>query len=193
MKKRHEGAVLPGMPEESVVEIPKEDNWIDEMVGALTDPLIVYKSPWMDDLPKWIGEQLPMARLVHLMKCTKGMAKWDECTDLEAMAYIYPRTLESPMTSDWVEIYCHLGYEVMYGQGLGLIKRENFPEDMKPTRDLTNYQKMQLRDLKRWIHRKKVQARKARRRGEKLKAETLEKEEKVSKAEEFERPVLFEF
>ena len=29
----------------------KAEGWIDDLVGALCDPIIVYPSPWKDDLP----------------------------------------------------------------------------------------------------------------------------------------------
>jgi len=192
MKKRKNGEVLPFFPQENKEEVDIPKDWIEDMVGALTDPLIIWPGPWGADLPAWIREQLSIARLLHLMKCSKGLAKWDECTELEALAYMYPRTFEEPMTHDWAEIYVYLGYQVIYVQQLGLVKRENYAEDMKKDK-LSRDQERDLRDLRRFIQRKKVEARKARRRGEKIEGKKLEREEKESQVEKHEQQALFQF
>jgi hypothetical protein len=75
---------------------------LDELVYALTDPVIVHRSPWADMLPEWVRGQIKMERLAALMKGDPGMA-----TDAEAMAYIYPASLDAPLDHDWTEIYLH--------------------------------------------------------------------------------------
>lgn len=192
MKKRQDGAVLPELIQETTEEPEIPNNWIDDMVGALTDGLVIHPSPWSADLPPWCREQLPFARLIHLMKCQKGLAKWDECTDLEAMIYMFPATLESPLSHDWAEIYVHLGYQVMHVQGLGGVKE--FTKDMKPERDLTSDQVRELRGLKCWIQRKKVAARKTRSRELKKMEKAQAKEnarEAIKVVEEHEQQFLF--
>ena len=46
----------------------KAVGWIDDLVGALCDPIIVYPSPWKDDLPDWIKPQITLERLIMNMK-----------------------------------------------------------------------------------------------------------------------------
>ncbi len=61
-------------------------DYIDDLVGALTDPIIVYPAGgWENDLPEDLKKELPLHRLAHLMKCTKGEASPEEATDLEAL------------------------------------------------------------------------------------------------------------
>jgi hypothetical protein len=143
----------PGQP-------TKEADWIEEMVGALFDPLIVWPSPWQDSIPENLKKELPLRRLAHLMLCQKGEASWEEATDLEALLYMYPLTLEHPIDRDWTEIYLYLGTKC-YG--------ERFPQDIRHE-SLRPDQVEDLRELKRWIYRQRVKARIARARGEKAEA-----------------------
>ena len=46
----------------------KVDGWIDTLVGALCDPIIVYPSGWEDTLPDWIKPQITLERLIMNMK-----------------------------------------------------------------------------------------------------------------------------
>jgi len=48
--------------------VKKAEGWIDDLIGALCDPIIVYPSPWKDDLPDWIKPQITLERLVMNMK-----------------------------------------------------------------------------------------------------------------------------
>lgn len=148
--------------------LPREP--IEEMVSALTDPLIVFPSPWMDTLPDWIKRDLPIHRLTHQMKCLKGDASWEEATDLEAMAYLYPASLEHPLPYEWANIYLYLGTKVM---------GDRFPSDIKHE-TLTEDEMRELRQLKLWIQQRKVHHRKKRKTGEKLKEAIPDKYEQLS-------------
>lgn len=106
------------------------------------------------------------------MKCSKGEAEWDEATDIEALLYLYPASLCAPMGEQWSRIYLYLGTKVM---------GDKVPEDIKQ-KELSDYDMGELRDLKRWIWRKKVEARKLRRHQEKAEAKA-EKAEVVVTAE----------
>jgi hypothetical protein len=178
MARRQQGKPsLPGMPLGPAEEKPKVD-WIEELVGALCDPLIVYPSPSMDTLPDWIRKDLSMHRLTHIMMCSRGIEQWDEACDLEALAYMYPLTLERPIGESWTNIYLYLGTKVMGNK---------MPDDVRHE-TLTDYQMRELRDLKRWIHRSKVKARKERRSQEK--SQQKEERQEIIQ-EECEKPRLF--
>ena len=131
------------------------DKQIDALVGALTDPIIVFTSPWVDTLPEWIKGEIKMQRLAQLMKGEEEVA-----TDAEALAYMYPRALEAPLDSDWTEIYLYLGSQVM---------RHNMPDDIRKD-SLSDYQMGLLMELKRWIYRQRVKVRKERHRVERARA-----------------------
>jgi len=134
---------------------------IEEIVGALCDPIIVFPAHgWEHDLPKPLLDRLPLHRLLHNMECLHGKAQWDESCDCEALIYLYPASLEAPMDHHWTNIYLYLGTRC-YGP--------SFPEDIK-RETLDQHDLAQLRDLKRWIRRKKVEARKLKRQGDKVKA-----------------------
>ncbi|KKM25099.1 hypothetical protein LCGC14_1598380 [marine sediment metagenome] len=130
---------------------------MEELVGAICDSIIVYPSGWEDTIPERWKNELPMHRLIHVSLCNHGKAEWDEATDLEAMLYMYPASLDFPLGEQWSRIYLHLGTKVM---------GDKFPEDLREE-TLSAYDEGALRDLKRWIQKKKVEARKARRRQEK--------------------------
>lgn len=132
---------------------PKNIDWIDEMVGALTDPIIVFPAQgWMDALPQPLRDRLPMARLVYLHLCMSGKANIEEAPDIEAVLYMFPRTMEAPMPSEWNRIYLYLGTKVM---------GEACPEDIKE-KELSDWEMGLLRDFKRWLRDRKVKARKER-------------------------------
>lgn len=134
---------------------------MEELVGALFDPIIVYPGGgWENDLPEPLKKRLVPDRLIHNMACHKGLESWAEATDLEALLYMYPRTMEAPLDHDWTEIYLYLGTRVM---------GDSMPGDIAK-QALDNYQMSKLRDLKRFIQSKKLQHRKERRRQEKADA-----------------------
>lgn len=152
------------------------DRSIDDLVGSLCDPIIVYPSPWMDTLPEEVKGQVPLDRMVLQMRYHKGDIKEMTATNAEALLYMYPASLEFPLNHDWAQIYIYLGSLVCGSMG------REIPEDLKNT-VLTSDQLRHLEGLKRWIYEKRVQARKARRRGERL-------DEKSQKQEEAESPVV---
>ena len=138
------------------------DKWISETVGVFTDPIIVFPSPWMDTLPDWIKPAITMDRLIECMRSTKEGNP--TATDSEAMAYMYPRSLESPMGHDWTEIYMYLGTRVCRQH-----RKVEFPADIaKET--LTDGQMRDLRDLKNFIYDRRLKVRTERLRGEKREA-----------------------
>lgn len=147
------------------------ENWISELVGTLTDPIVVYPSPWMDTLPEDVKNQIPLERLVLQMRYHKGDIKEMTATDAEALIYMYPASLEFPLNETWSQIYVYLGAKVC-----GRMGRE-IPEDLKNT-VLTSYQMDKLDHLKRWIYEARVKRRKEiERQGRKA-----EKEEKQRQA-----------
>ena len=163
----NEGSMMPlfgedffkrGQKQIATVE-GKQIDPIEEMVGALFDPIIVFPGEgWEKDLPESLKKRLPLDRLAHIMRCSKGDASWDEACDLEALIYMYPRTMVAPLGEQWTRIYLYLGTKVM---GSTVV-----PEDIRQEK-LSDYDMAQLRDLKRWIQAKKVKARKERRREQK--------------------------
>ena len=138
-----EGNQTPKLPEDPIAE----------MAYALIDPIIVFPAGgWEQDIPERLKNELPLRRLAHIKLCLDGKAPWDEATDLEALIYLYPASLAHPMPHEWGRIYLYLGTRVM-GQ--------SFPGDIRQE-SLDDCERELLRGLKQWLHKKKVEARKAR-------------------------------
>ncbi len=169
---------LPGLPPGQAAKKPEVDR-IEEIVGAIFDPIIVFPSSWMETIPDWMKKDMPLHRLAHNMMCAEGLADWEEACDLEALVYMYPLTLDRPIAGHWAHIYVYLGTQVM---------RDNMPDDIK-REALTDYEKRELQGLKRWIYQEKVKTRKARHRQEKDPGELQQGTEIVSK--EYEQSRLF--
>lgn len=153
----------------------KVDGWIDDLVGALYDPIIVYPSGWEDTLPDWVKPQITLERLIMNMKVAK-----EGCVpvgDTEALAYMYPRTMESPMSDQWFRIYMYVFTQAMK------FKKAEVPEDLKSD-SLSKYDMQELDHLKNWIYGQRVKHRKVERR--------KEKQELATVAVKVERPRLFD-
>jgi len=138
------------------------DDQMDDLVGALTDPIILMPGGWEDTLPDWIKSQITLERLAHNIRALKG--EQPTGTDAEACAYLYTRSLEAPMDSDWTQIYLYVA-----GKVVAKAKGTEIPEDIK-VNSLSDYQMALLKDLKRWIYDHRVKIREERQRAEKRQA-----------------------
>jgi len=134
------------------------DRWISNLVGALTDPIIVWPGPWRDDIPENIKQQIPLERLIMNMKF-EHEGKGVPVGDCEALLYMFPRTMEEPMGYEWTHIYSYC-----FTKAMEFMKIE-VPADLRVDK-LSDYDMRQLDDLKRFIWDKRVKARKERARGE---------------------------
>lgn len=158
----------------------KVDGWISDLVGAICDPVIVYPSPWQADLPDWIKPQITLERLIMNMKAAKEGGV--PVGDTEALAYIFPRTMDAPMSEQWTRIYMYV-----FGQAMKF-KKVEVPDDLK-VEPLSDYDMHQLDDLKRWIYHRRVEHRKEKARVERR--ATMAKPESPEKEKELETvPVL---
>jgi len=135
----------------------KDDGWIDDLVGVFFDPIVVYPSGWQDTLPDWVKEAITMERLIMNMKVMKDGGV--PVGDTEALAYIYPRTMEAPIDDQWFRIYMYVFNQAMK------VKKTEVPEDLK-SETLSDYDMQELDRLKRWIYEQRVKHRKEKARGE---------------------------
>ena len=131
------------------------DKQIDALVGALTDPIIVFDPSWADVLPDWLKGEIKMQRLAQLMKGEEGIA-----TDAEALAYVSNASLSQPMASDWIDIYQYLLTRVM---------GDKVPNDIRKE-SLDNYRLGLIKELKEWLWHKRVKGSEEKARAEKAKA-----------------------
>ncbi len=73
------------------------NSMIDDLVGTLTDPIIVYPGGWGDSLPEWLKNAITLERLTENMKASKE--EQPTGTDAEACAYLNTASLTMPIDS----------------------------------------------------------------------------------------------
>ena len=142
----------------------KVDGWIDDIVGALLDPIIVMPGGWGDDLPEWLKTRVTLERLAENIVATREQREIT-ATDAEAACYLFTASLTAPIGSDWTQIYLYVAGGEMKCQAKG-----ELPEDIK-VEALTESQWRDLRELKNWIYRQRVKHRKEKARGDRRKVE----------------------
>ncbi len=153
---------------------------IDDLVGTLTDPIIVYPGGWGDSLPEWLKNAITLERLTENMKGSKG--EQPTGTDAEACAYLNTASLTVPMDSDWSQIYLYVA-----GKTYTRWSKSEMPEEIR-VNSLTNQQTSDLSRLKEWLYRRRTTTRQEAERNERRQ----QKEEEVDKRKA-EQPALFEF
>ena len=135
---------------------------ISDIVGALTDPILVFPGGWGDSLPEWLKNAITLDRLVMNMKALKGEEMTG--TDAEACAYLNTVSLTQPMDHDWTQIYLYIANKV-YNQWRHKESGAEMPEDIR-VESLNDEQMRDLNRLKEWLYRKRTQVREERDRAE---------------------------
>ncbi len=143
------------------------DKWIEDITGALFDPIIVMPGGWGDTLPENIRKEIPLHRLIANMEALKTGKM--TATDVEAMAYLYTASLVAPMLHDWTQIYLYVATKFL---------DRHQPRDAGPSAideirvdRLTESQERELARFKDWIYQARVKARKERGHEERLEAQ----------------------
>ena len=157
---------------------------ISDMVGALTDPILVFPGGWGDTLPKWLKHAITLERLVMNMKALKEEEPTG--TDAEACAYLMTVSLTQPIDSDWTQIYLYVAgktYEKWQTKESGA----TMPADIRVD-SLNDYQEGELKRFKDWLYQQRARFRLQREKAERQQ----EKEAEVARTRA-ERPALFEF
>ena len=162
----------------------KIEKGISDLVGALTDPIIVFPGGWGDTLPEWLKNAVTLERLVMNMKALKGEELTG--TDAEACAYLMTASLAQPIDSDWTEIYLYIANQV-YSRHRSKESGAQIPKDIQ-VKSISDHQMRELRRLKDWLYERRVRARQERNQAERCQ----QREEEVAK-KKAEQPALFEF
>ncbi len=144
------------MPGKEVIKLEDQrEKSIDALVGAMTDPIIVWPGGWGDSVPDSLKGDITIYRLGQLMKGEEGVATWPE-----VCAYLMTVTLERPVSSEWVRIY-------MYA--MTQYKPDLMTEDLR--RDHLEDQEMRmLTEFRQWLWNARVKARLERQRAERRQA-----------------------
>ena len=156
------------------------NSMIGDLVGTLTDPIIVCPGGWGDSLPEWLKNAITLERLTENMKTTKG--EQPTGTDAEACAYLNTASLTVPMDNDWSQIYLYVA-----GKTYTRWRKSEMPHDIR-VESLTDQQTVDLNRLKEWLYCRRTTARQE---IERIKRRR-EKEENVAQ-QKAEQPALFDF
>lgn len=133
----------------------KVDRWIDDLVGALTYPLIVHPGGWGDTIPQDLHRDIVTARMIQLMRAQAGKdeSTLDEATDEEAIVYLMTASLAGPLRHDWYIVYMSLFCDWAEKKG------KDIPADILQGRQkLTGMHADDLRRLKGWIRQRQRKA-----------------------------------
>jgi len=163
---------------------PTMEKGISDIVGALSDPIIVFPGGWGDSLPEWIKPAITMERLAMNMRVLKGEEMTS--TDAEACAYLYTASLTQPMGHDWTKIYLYIATRV-YEKWRTKESGVTMPDDIR-VESISDYQMADLNRLKAWLYRKRTTVRLDRER-----AERQQKKEEEAARRKAEQPALFHF
>jgi hypothetical protein len=153
---------------------------ISDIVGALSDPIIVFPGGWGDTLPEWLKNAITLERLAMNMKALKREEMTG--TDAEACAYLYAAALTQPMDHNWGQIYLYIATQTYRRWG-----KNEMPGDIAVDK-LDDEQMRELRRLKEWLHHQRTRAR-----ADRDRAERRHKKEETVAQSKAERPMLFEF
>ena len=153
---------------------------ISDIVGALTDPILVFPGGWGDTLPDWLKNAITLERLAMNMKALKGEEMTG--TDAEACAYLYTACLTQPVDHDWGQIYLYIATQTYRRWG-----KNEMPGDIAVDK-LDDEQMRELRRLKEWLYHQRTRAR-----ADRDRAERRQKKEEAVAQSKAERPMLFEF
>lgn len=126
-----------------------KSDFVLDFMDLLQSPIIVYPSQWQDAVPKDLLNNITMARILTQMR-GEHMASLTE-----VVAYMMPRTFESPMPSEWVNIYTWCGLQ--YVKTFLKIGQIEAMADLAP-QQLSEYEMGLLKRLRIWIYEKRRQA-----------------------------------
>jgi hypothetical protein len=153
---------------------------ISDIMGCLTDPIIVFPGGWGDTIPEWLKTAITLERMIGNMKALKGEEPTG--TDAEACAYLMTVSLTQSMDSDWTQIYLYIA-----SQTYKRWEKNEMPADIA-VESINDCQMGELNRLKAWLYRQRIKVRMERER-----TERREKKEEAVRQKEAEQPALFEF
>lgn len=135
---------------ESIKNNSKAEDWISDLVGALTDPIICHGNE-LDAPPEKIRTAITLQRLIENMAAQRENRK-PIGTDAEAAWYLSTASLAAPLPSEWVHIYMFV-----FNKTCRLNKTE-VPSDLRQD-TLDSHEMGLLTDLKEWIYKVRTEHR----------------------------------
>ena len=86
-------------------------------VRYMAGPVIIHRSPWAESLPPWVIPAVYADRAEQIAQEVHEGTIGELATPLEVMAYMYPATLDAPLSYEWVQAYLHCGQEALTKHG----------------------------------------------------------------------------
>ena len=86
------------------------EHGISDIIGSLTDPIIVFPGGWGESLPDWLKDTITLERMFENMKAIKQGKL--TATDAEACAYLFTASLTKPIGEQWTRIYLYVSTQV---------------------------------------------------------------------------------
>ena len=83
------------------VELPKS------LVRYMAGPVILHRSPWAESLPDWIIPAVYADRAELIAEEVRAGQVGELATPLETVAYMYPATMDAPMSYEWTQVYLY--------------------------------------------------------------------------------------
>ncbi|WP_346880893.1 hypothetical protein [uncultured Algibacter sp.] len=141
----------PILAKEKVVKPTKKhkSDFVFDFMDCLASPIIVFKSAWQDTIPKEILGRIKLSRII----CSMTGDKMASLT--ETLAYMMPRTYEAPMQTEWTNIYTWLGLQ--YAMQNNSKNQLEAMIEIAP-KELSDYEKGLLKNLRLWIYDKRRKA-----------------------------------
>ena len=160
------------------------DGWIDDVVGAFCDPIIVMPGGWGEDLPEWLRKRVTIERLGENI-IALNEHRDVTATDAEAACYLFTASLSAPIGSDWVQIYLYVAGGEMKDEA-----KTEMPADIK-VEALTEYQWRELKQLKYWIYQQRIKHRRDKKKGLRQEERQVEDEKAEELKTEAVQPSFF--
>ncbi len=110
---------------------------VKDLAATLNTPIVFEPGGWDETLPDWLRLRVIAERVAML-----DNGGWDRATDAEVSCYLYTASLNHPLSSDWTEITLYQAAKQM----------PHLYQVVPATpKELSDYQKRELEDLKRKI------------------------------------------
>lgn len=130
----------------------KSKDFVFDLMDCMTSPIIVYESAWKYSIPD------DMLKNVKLSRLLTNFQMEEMASHTEALVYMMPRTFEAPLPMEWVNIYTWLGLQ--YAKQFKSKEQLKVVLDIAP-KELSDYEKGLLDNLRRWIYNQRRKALKA--------------------------------
>lgn len=120
------------------------EQYIEQIMHALTAPVITMPGGWEKTFPQTILDQISMSRMIELMQATITNQR-PQASAADMTAYLYTASLMLPLSHDWAQIYLFFAKQFLPKEALEA-NGINAPDELN-----TNQQR-KADDLRHWLY-----------------------------------------